>query len=189
MQPEGKYYSVVRHRNNAIRCFDEIETFMMKQNSPDYKYRIRPPILGKNILGELLRKENYSVFFMSLVCDKTKYFPAHRCNDKCENGDWMVIMDNICFTGESRHTKITDENFTRITDQLTKETFVTMIAPIKGRQELLQKLAKYGYTVKLFKGCQRNEYENGLCGHINDPCSEDKKIDWMTITDPEPDCE
>jgi hypothetical protein len=179
--------SIARHRENAKRCFDKIEEDMMGIDSPEHKYRCKVPFLGKNALEKLLDDEKYSVEFDTVKRSKFELLPTHSCFDSCKHGEWMVITDNHCFSGKDRHIKIAANKMADIADQLMKTPSVAMSVPIKGRQELLQKLKEHGYTVKFYKGCQYSGSKDCLCGHAE--CSPDNHIDWMTITDPEPNYE
>jgi hypothetical protein len=183
---ERKCKSMIRHKESAYDCLDKIEKDMMDCSDPEYKYEYRAPVLGKNMLKALLYREEYNVEFITRICNKSNEFPSHKCNDECVNGEWMIIMDNICFTSKTRHITIASKEFAWIAKQLTKLHAVTMVVPVKGRQELLKKLEEEEYTIKIFKGCKYNMDDHGACADHYRPCTADDKIDWMTITDPEP---
>src|SRR5579863_4933235 len=100
---EKKCKSIARHKESAFNCLDDIEKVMMGCSDPEYKYEYRAPVLGKNTLKALLCREEYNVEFTTRVCNKSKEFPSHKCNDDCINGEWMIIMDNSCFTSKLRH--------------------------------------------------------------------------------------
>ena len=159
--------SIARHQKNAKRCFDDIEKDMMGIDFPNHKYHCKVPILGKKALEKLLSDEKYSVEFVTVKRNRFELLPTHCCYDECKHGDWMIITDNYCFSGKDRHNKIAANKIAYIAEQLMKKPSITMIVPVKGRQELLRKLEECGYSVKLFKACQYQRSNDGFSDYFD----------------------